>query len=275
MLLLINLINAVVDHSTTMSGIIQKMNDALMLSENDVKSKIAAAKRLETIAEAIGWPAGKSQDARLSTSIFDNGVYVVRLSKPGKEAEPDYQRCRYKNGNYGNNPNDMRPEIVFEGKLIEKNASFTDIFEEIQKIHLVDPDGVKLLACLLGRSAYLADHKQISPGVWRYQPPFVVVDRLKRLIPKAYDVPIEVFLYYLDALALNEDVKYHTLGYEIAQGTGRKNNLLTCVNLIAMLLGEVSIAKFAGNFTRPPVGINAISLVKMREIFPELSSTSF
>ncbi|MCA9327294.1 hypothetical protein KDA14_02075, partial [Candidatus Saccharibacteria bacterium] len=85
-----------------------------------------------------------------------------------------------------------------------------------------------------------------------------------------YGVPPLVFLHYLNALALNEDVKYHTLGYDIVTGTGRRNNMLTCVNLIGVFLGGVSIVEFAGQFSRPPAGISAISQKKMREILPLL-----
>lgn len=241
------------------------------LTKEDVSSKRAGLRRLSIINEAITWPKGPDQEHKVPTTLFSSGLYVVRLSKPGKEAAPEYDNARYKDGIKGNNPNDMRPEIVINGKLLEKNATFVDVFEELQKIHLTSPEGIRLVACLLGRSAYMADHVEMSPGKWRYSPPTELLDRLKILIPEAFGVPIEVFLHYLDALALNEDVKYHTLGYDVTTGTGRRNNLLTCVNVIAVLLGKVGIASFAGSFARPPVGISAISLKKMREIFPELN----
>lgn len=240
------------------------------LSKADTSKKLATEKRMASVVEAIGWPTGSDVDHKLPTVIFTAGEYEVRLSKPGKEAAPGYEYAKHKDGTKGRNPNDMRPEITVRGALIEKNASFRDIFEELQKIHLQSVDGIRLLAILLARSAYMADHVEVRPGILRYHPPVELIHELKGLIPSAYEVPIEVFLHYLDALALNEDVKYHTLGYDIGSGIGRRNNLLTCVNIIGVMLGDVSIAKFAGDFARPPSGVSAISLVKAREVFPEL-----
>jgi len=247
---------------------------SIFLTKDDTKKAIATEKRLASIKEAISWPSSGDLENKYRTKIFQLDEFEVYLSKPGKEAAADYMSAKYKDNRRGNNPNDMRPEIVINGSLKEKNASFVNIFEELQKIHLLSIDGVRLIACLLTRSAYMADHIEVQPGVFRYYPQQDLLNRLKVLIPEAYDVPIEVFLHYLEALALNEDVKYHTLGYDISSGIGRKNNLLTCVNIIGVLLGEVGIAKFAGNFARPPVGISAISLKKAYEIFPELIDES-
>ena len=117
----------------------------------------------------------------------------------------------------------------------------------------------------------MADYKEIETGKWRYSPPSSIIEELRNNIDKIYGVPPLVFLHYLNALALNEDVKYFTLGYDITKDTGRRNNLLTCVNLIGVFLDRVSIVDFAGSFSRQPAGISAISQRKMREIFPLLN----
>jgi hypothetical protein len=202
--------------------------------------------------------------------LFDKNGYIVQLSKPGKEAASEYMGARYKDGHFGNNPNDMRPEIIKGDEMVKGLASFTEIFEELQRLHLVSTEGIKLIACLLARSAYMLDHIVDSPGVWRYSPPPNIVEKIARLIPDAEGVPVEVFLHYLDALALNEDVKYLTLGYDIKTGPGRRNNLLTCVHVIAVMLGLASIAKFAGSFSSIPRGISPIAYKTMLEIFPVL-----
>lgn len=243
----------------------------LTLRAEDTTPKVAGAKRLQSVKEAITWPKGPDVDHKTPTVLFTQGRYSVRLSKPGKEAAPTYNACKYKDGTIGNNPNDMRPEITLDGQDMNKWATFRDIFDELQKLHRASSEGVNLMGCLLGRSAFMADHKEVSPGVWRYHPPKEAVEELSKLISVVYDVPVEVFLHYLDALALNEDTKYHTLGYDITKDTGRRNNLLTCVNLIGVLLDRVSIADFAGSFSRPPAGVSAISKKKMYEIFPELA----
>lgn len=221
--------------------------------------------------EALTWPSGPNIDHKESTLVFEKGRYSVRLSKPGKEAAPGYARAKYKDGTRGRNPNDMRPEITVDGKLMEKNASFLNVFDELYKLHNNSPEGVELMGYLLARSAFMADHKELSPGIWRYDPPEEIIERLAQLVPEIYGVPVEVFLHYLNALALNEDTKYRTLGYDIRTGVGRRNNMLTCVNLIGVLLDRISIVAFAGDFSRPPAGIAAISITKMREILPALN----
>lgn len=242
----------------------------LYLSKDDVKTSVAGAKRLDSVNEAISWPSGKYQNSREQTPVFVSGDYKVVLSKPGKEAAPDYVRCRYKDGHIGNNPNDMRPEILLNGTKFGTNATFRDVFYEIQLLHDKSKEGLEILGYLLGRSAYMADHVEIKPTIWRYNPSSGIIDELRNKIDGIYGVPPLIFLHYLNSLALNEDVKYHTLGYDITKDTGRRNNLLTCVHLIGVFLDKISIVDFAGSFSRPPSGISAISQRKMREIFPLL-----
>jgi len=244
--------------------------DSLVINDDAVKPKVAGAKKIAAVNEAISWPKGPDIDHKIPTIVFEKDVYTVQLNKPGKEAAPDYIASRYKNGDFGSNPNDMRPEILQNGEMVKGLASFTEIFEELQRLHLVSTEGIRLLACLLARSAYMLDHVEKSPGVWRYEPPADVMEKISLLIPSAEGVPVEVFLHYLDALALNEDVKYLTVGYDIKTGTGRRNNLLTCVHVIAVMLGLASIARFAGTFASIPRGISPIAYKTMLEIFPEL-----
>lgn len=243
---------------------------SLNLPKELTPPKVAGVKRLASVEEAISWPSGPDADHKEPTMIFSRGRYTVRLSKPGKEASPDYDRATYKDKSKGNNPNDMRPEIAIDGKVIEKNATFTDIFGELFKLHEASQEGIELMACLLARNAFMADHVEIKQGVWRYSPSQDAIAKLNKTIPLLYDVPIEVFLHYLDALALNEDTKYHTLGYDITKDTGRKNNLLTCVKLIGVLLEQISFADFAGGLISRR-GVSPITLTKMYEIFPELA----
>lgn len=246
----------------------------LYLSTEDVKTSVAGAKRLDSVREAISWTGGKNVNNRINTTVFTNGDYKVVLSKPGKEAAPEYERCRYKDGHLGNNPNDMRPEILLKGTKFGTNATFRDVFYEIQLLHDKSKPGLEILGYLLGRSAYMADHTEVKPGVWRYNPPAGIIEELRNKIDNIYGVPPLVFLHYLNALALNEDVKYHTLGYDITKDTGRRNNLLTCVHLVGVFLDKISIVDFAGSFSRPPSGISAISQRKMREILPLLDKPS-
>ena len=85
-------------------------------------------------------------------------------------------------------------------------------------------------------------------------------------------------MYFLDILALNEDVKMHTLGHEGAKHDyGRINTLLTFTHLIAVLLNRRSLAKFAGMFARPPSGMAPIQKTEkggIFEVFPLLKPTA-
>jgi hypothetical protein len=242
------------------------------INSQDVSIGVAGAKRLAHVSEAISWFSGTQEEQKFTT-VWEKGEYSIKLGKPGKEAAPGYMGCKYQDGHRGDNPNDMRPSIFRNGTLVEKHiASFVQIFDEIQKLSESDNDNaLELIGALLFRSAFMVDHKEVAPGVWRYHPPAEVMAELERSMPLAEGLPIEAFLHFLEALAWNEDVKYHTLGYDIRTGTGRRNNLLTCVNLIGVLLNEVRISKFAGNFGRPPVGISAISNVEAYRIFPALT----
>jgi len=254
-----------------MTTINENLNNILKIERIDISTKVAGVKRMDRVLEAISWPGGTVDNLEYHT-IFSEGKYSIRLGKPGKEASSAYSMCRYQDGHRGNNPNDMKPSIFKnESRQNEQIASFTAIFDELQTLGRADEDALKLIACLLFRSAYMVDHKEISPHIWRYEIPKEVLKIITDKLPTADGIPMKVFLHFLDALAWNEDVKYHTLGFPIRLGYGRKNNLLTCVNLIGVLLNKVSISKFAGSFSRPPVGISAISNREALEIFPLLN----
>jgi hypothetical protein len=116
----------------------------------------------------------------------------------------------------------------------------------------------------------MVDHSKDSNGDWRYIPPQSIINLITSETSTIKGIPILAFLHYLDAIGLNEDVKYNTLGYDTTKGYGRRNNMLTCVNLIAVILERYSISKFAGSFAKPPVGVSPISFKKALEIFPYL-----
>ena len=221
----------------------------------------------EMVDFAINLKSGLSKENQLFHNIYEASKYRVAMAKPGKEVYID--TLKHKEGRLTNNQNDMRP-VIFEDNLkLNDDKTFTAIFEEFQKLGRADEKALELLACLLFRNAFVLDH--IKKGnQWIYNPPMIIVDEISKTIDEIYKVPVIVFLHFLDGLALNEDVKYHTLGYDIKGETGRRNNLLTCVNIIGVFLNKVQLVKFAGAFARPPVGISAISQKLAIEIFPLL-----
>jgi hypothetical protein len=248
------------------------------LKQFEVK-RLSGTRREQAIKEALSWPKGPDTEHKTVTCLYSIENYTIGISKPGKEAAPDYKRCRNRNGEYTNNPNDMLPTILIDGNKREGNLSFTDIFECIHELSRKDEFGLELLGTVLFRAAFMLDHLESKPGIWRFCPPEKIMKEIETRIPTAADMPIRVFLHLVEVLSLNEDVKYGTLGYDtIWAEYGRRNNLLTCAHLIAVLLNRASLIKFAGSLTRPPVGVAPLSYKKGLEVFnllvPEVSVSS-
>ena len=225
--------------------------------------------RKKASEEAIFWKKGTIIE-KISYPMYTFSEYQVVFRKPGKESPPDYNRCTYKDRRKGNNPNDMTPTLLKSGKVLENKFGFDNIFEMIHSIK--DERALEVLGTLLFRMAYMLEHKVNGAGHVRLD---ISEDALKVLENKCSnvkDVPIKVFLEMLEIISLNEDVKYHTLGYNdnFKNGTGKRNNLLTYTRLIAVLLERESFFAFAGSFARPPVGISSISNSKAFEVFPDL-----
>ncbi len=249
------------------------VNKGLALSAGLKLSPFARPRRVEMLQEAISWPKGKNQEDRKITKLYKAGGFEVVVGKPGKEAAPDFRGRHYITGEVTNNANDMNPSILKRGKKIEGDLTFSDMFEKIEHLMHADVFGLEILGMLIFRMAFMLDHQKDKKEHWRYIPPETSLRSLKKRILKINDVPIEIFLYFLDVLALNEDVKMHTLGYENARHDyGRINTLLTFVNLIAVLLNRRSLAKFAGAFARPPSGMAPLPKIKdLFDTFPLLS----
>ncbi len=224
------------------------------------------------LKEAIEWPKGRSQESRKITQLYGIDDFVVAVGKPGKEASPDFKRKHYVTGVTMNNPNDMNPFVMKNGKKVGEDLTFEAMFEKIEHLMRADMFGLELLGMLIFRMAFMLDHEK-KEGKWRYVPPKNSLVILEKRLPKIGDVPSGVFLYFLDVLALNEDVKVHTMGHENAEGDyGRVNTLLTFSHLIAVLLARRSLAKFAGAFARPPAGMAAMPKIKgLFETYPLLS----
>jgi hypothetical protein len=249
------------------------MNSLKLVDNNQKDIKARAIKiRHDLIDEAIGLSKGDGQDTIIYHTMYSIDDYEIRLGKPGKEVFEN--NLRRKDGSRGNNGNDMAPTIFCHGTIIEKPGTFEEIFIKFLDYY-GDEQSLQILGSLLFRCAYLLDHKENPQGHWRFYPPIDVIATVTNTGKFTSPEPLMVFLHYLEIIALNEDVKYHTLGYDIKTGIGRPNNLLTYAHIIALLIqsdGDIknlakSLLKFAGGLTRPPTGINAISFKKALEVF--------
>ena len=273
----------------------ERLNNELKLPQ--VKNLTASAhpRRFASLYEALSWKSGPSQDKRETTRLYHHDGFDVGARKPGKEAAPEYNRIKhYKNcpccsGELEgtNNPNDMLPIILKNDQMVPDTQpwTFEYMFNSIEKLMRQDTLGIELLGSILFRMAFMIDHKEEN-GNWRLELPETTVSELEKRIPTIGDVPARVFIYFLEILAINEDIKVHTLGYvDIKQlkpqtkkgfsfvDYGRTNTLLTFCHLIAVLLMKKPLSKFAYSFARPPSGMAPLPKTKGSEVFELLSNS--
>jgi len=246
--------------------------ECLKVESDKIRSiaKDSSEFRRKASEEAISWKGGTITD-KIPYIMYESSGFKVILNKPGKESLPEYNRCNYKGRKKGNNPNDMTPTLLFNGKVHDNKFGFDDIFEIIDSIR--DIGALEVFGAILFRMAYMLDHKLNSNNQIRLDIPKDALLVLQNRCPVIIGIPIKIFIEMLEIISLNEDVKYYTLGYNdnFTNGTGKRNNLLTYVRLVALLLKKESFYKFVGSFSRPPVGISAISNSKAFEVFPDLS----
>lgn len=233
---------------------------------------LSKERRCDAIREAVSWPGGQDQSHKTYYVVSKNGEYSVALGKPGKEAAPDYPRP---------NPNDMTPTVLRENLELGFTPSFYDIFREFQHLGIGDgrvpESSLDLVGCLLFRSAFMLDHEERTPGdrTWRWHPPESVMTYLDSLAPTMGEPPLptRTFLALIDALAWNEDVKYNP-DCTVSGGTGRQNTLLTCANIIGVVLDRVPIYAVFGGMTNAR-GVCPISQTEARRVFPALIGESY
>jgi hypothetical protein len=237
----------------------QKFGKILQLDKEQIKS--AKTLRTKSILDAVALSGGPSRKELEIHVLWQGYGYEVGVGKPGKETERERP-----------NPNDMWPFIKQGNIFDEKSASFRDIFRELEHMGNKSRYSLELLGCLLARSALMLDH-DIRDDKVVYAPSEVIVDEIKKDIPTMFGVPLEVFLQYLEMIALNEDVKYQTnrsaSGKNYGKSAGRPNNLLTCAHLIAVLLGRAGLVDFAYGFAQQR-GVSAMQLRQIPGCFPLL-----
>lgn len=237
----------------------------------------AKARRLDSIREAIGWPKGPTQDKQVATCVFSfddtsGDRWEVLLAKPGKEA---FQIRR-------TNPNDMYPIIRRSGVDIPYGEAFAGIWNEIEKVS-ERPGGnfaCELISRFVVASAYMVAHEETAPGsgVWRISTDSSmqrVYSDLEMYAPMTThiqgNIPLRVFLNLIEAIALQEDVKYYTInGNQLKGNQGRVNNLLTTAGLIRYLGGLEQISWIVGGLSRRPPGVLVLSQEELRKLFPPI-----
>ena len=257
-----------------------KLNDN---SLTKIRRNYAFKIQEQMINEVINLDKGLSTDLKSYTNMYNYNSYSLKMGRPGKEINS--VNIKYKDGHKSNNPNDSTPLIFLKDSILLNDKkkillySFTDIFKIFLKF--VDDDNIlKYLGVALIRMALVQDHHLNEKGNYRYIIPQKIIYKLKKVVDKKIEIPLEVFLYNLELIALNEDVKYTTTGHTIKGGTGRYNNLMTYVHLINTLRmhkkeGLESFMEhfmhFSGQLTRVPTGISVMSFKKIIESFPDIN----
>ena len=241
------------------------------IKRNRTLKATVRARKKELVDFARSLP-GNPEEANMYHWLWESadGVYKVGVGKFGKE----YRRLdiHWKDGHYGNNPNDMSPTIMKNGQIMDFDASFDHIFRFVQWASQRNMECVRVLGSLFYRNAWLVDHFDNGEGELIYLPPTDAVEYLMNELGEYDDISIEAYLHYMDAIAWNEDTKYDTLGYDIYnQGTGRENNMLTYAHLASILLGVGSLVKLCSSFSRPPVGVSPIPQNVAEVAYPDLN----
>lgn len=214
-----------------------------------------------------------------------NSGYRIVLDKFGKQHYPKgvtkqniNNISSYSSLGAGLNEHDMRPS-VYNTQAVDMDLSFMliyDLFVRMQHENKIKE--LVILGILFIRNALLIDHT-ISDDLYAYCPNNDVMQYLNDSIDTKTVFNIETLLHYVDAIALNEDVKYSVVkdkngnGYNIKdlrQGIGRTNNVLTYVHLIAVLLDKARLSKLLADYSRIPTGVAPLALNESIPIFKTL-----
>lgn len=237
----------------------------------------AKPRRTAAVSEAISWPRGESQEAQIATTLYthtdDFGYrWAIHLSKPGKEA---FRQTR-------NNPNDMIPRITRDDIEIPYGEAFAGIWNEIENISRTGNGqfAIELIARFVVASAFMVCHEEVSPdsGIWRIstsesmQRFYTDLEGCTRTTTYIQgNIPLRVFLFLIEAIALQEDVKYFTLNQNQFVGSqGRVNTLNTTAGVIRYLGGKQSISWLVGGLSRNPPGVFNLTQDQLREYFPPI-----
>jgi hypothetical protein len=264
--------------------------EVLRLPKGDL-GPMAKPKRTAAIEAAHTWPIG-THEQREYVIAFESGDFRIALGKPGKEASDEWATGRGKR-----KPHDMAPTVFFQGKPLNFFPTFENLFQDIhgarREAGAASESILEAMAALLFRSSYMLDHDFTTNGQPRggfhaptiaWTPPEEVMNFLIEEVPHMGPnlltsdngearLPTDVYLQLIEAIALNEDVKYQgesVVNAGVVDGNvGRVNNLCTLVTFIAADLERVPLAKFAAKLIKSR-GVSGLSRKDAEAHFPVL-----
>lgn len=274
-------------------------------SDLEYVKKVIKDKRLITIDEAISFPGNKSISSNLNEAfqipgkksrntwktiphnerqrvlewipIYYIDDYILGFHKPGKE----FFRANQ-------NINDMQPYIIKDGNKVDIDESFAQIWKSFSQIR-EHKELLHILACMFYRNAFMLDHRENSDKI-RLHLPSKSLEFMGNF--KISNIPVRVYLHYLDLIATNEDVKYYTKALTstnstykgktpeqrrktfVGRGVGRRNTLLTFCNVISVIFGLDNPTEFTTHWSTFAAGMgNGVCPIQpdnALEVFPYL-----
>jgi len=191
------------------------------------------------ITEAIRFESGTiGNPMKTVISILPNGKEAYFL-KPGKEtlrATP--------------NIHDMFPNVGSNNQSETDGYTFEIMWAYLIKISIINQITFKKILVLLYRLCFLLDHQEIEAGKLRYSPSKDLSDYIDKIAFslrdgfkdkfKTEEIGLWEYLYFIDLIGWNEDVKYHVIDSKpnfetVNKKTGRVNTILTIISAPLMV----------------------------------------
>jgi hypothetical protein len=201
-------------------------------------------KRIDLINEAIGFESG---------TIDSPKQHLIFLLPNGKEAyflKPGKETLRKEPNIY-----DMSPNVSANGESLTKDWTFEKVWEYLIKISIIHYSTFKKVLVLLYRLCFFLDHKEDVNGNLRFNPSpevlnyinniedFVLKDGFRDKF-RTEEIGLLEFLYFVDLLGWNEDVKYHIIDgkpdfHKRGAKVGRVNTILSIISAPLLISGFI------------------------------------
>ncbi len=214
---------------------------AILITKLFKSSDYFLYQRRKRIEEALNFKGGTIRyPKKFLISILPNGKEVYFL-KPGKETQRKIENV---------NIHDMFPNVGIND--ISETASFTFeiVWEYLIKISIINQITFKKVLVLLYRLCYFIDHQEID-GLIRYEPSRELLDYILKIdfsLKEGFkdkfkkdEIGLLEYLYFVDLLGWNEDVKYHVTDSEpdfqnrAKRNTGRVNTIISIISVPLMI----------------------------------------
>ncbi|GAB6394116.1 MAG: hypothetical protein MdMp024_0428 [Bacteroidales bacterium] len=202
--------------------------------------------RKELINEAIAFESGTiARQKKTVVATLPNGKEAYFL-KPGKETLRKIP-----------NPYDMSPNVGSGNKSDTENWAFEQIWEYLLKISIIQQAAFKKVLVLLYRLCFFIDHQINAESKLRYSPSYAILKYIGSIDEfvlkdgfmekfKTTEIGLPEFLYFVELLAWNEDVKYHTVNGK-ADFTERKPRAGRVNTAPTIISTPLLIGKFINN----------------------------